>query len=141
MLETTVDHTFKMVIARFDLLSMPPNTRPIPQDALEPEFSIHYQYYRSFVRSPKPSMFIAIYLRAVPGYNMLEIPREKVCMNPLDDYFVPNIYFSLLKDEYQPRLRCDTLKSCILSIFRQLTLRFRFYLTPSRKYLIVYVSD
>jgi hypothetical protein len=75
-----------------------------------PEFDIRYQYHRSFVRMPKPSMFIAIYVRTMPRYDMREIPREKVCVNLLDDYFMPTIYFSLLKDEYQPRLRCDALK-------------------------------
>jgi hypothetical protein len=87
------------------------------------EFGIPRQYHRSFVRSPKPSMFIAIDLGTVLRYDMREIPREKVYVNMLDDYFVPTIYFSLLKDEYQPRLRCDALKFFMLSISRQLTFR------------------
>jgi hypothetical protein len=69
-------------------------------------------------------MFIAIYLRSVLGYDMRDIPRKKVDVNQLDDYFVPTIYFSLLQDENQPRRRCHALKSVLLSISRQLIFQF-----------------
>jgi hypothetical protein len=54
--------------------------------------------------------------------DILEIPREKVCVNLLDDYFVPNLDFSLLQNEGQPRLRYVALKFLILPIPRQMTL-------------------
>jgi hypothetical protein len=41
---------------------------------------------------------------------MLEIPRRKVCVNLLDDDFMPTIYFSLLQDEYQPRQGCISIQ-------------------------------
>jgi hypothetical protein len=41
---------------------------------------------------------------------MLVIPSAQLCMNLFDDYFWPNIDFSLLQDEYRPRLRRGVLK-------------------------------
>jgi hypothetical protein len=83
-------------------------------------------------------MLIAIYLRTVLGYARDSL--EKVCVNLLDDYFISDICFSLLQDEHQPPLRSDALKFVILSISRQLCLRFRLYLIPSYKHSIHYTS-
>jgi hypothetical protein len=61
-------------------------------------------------------------------HDMLAIPLKKLCVNLLGDYFMLKIDFSLLQDEYQPRLRCDVLKCLRLSISRQLTLQVQFHL-------------
>jgi hypothetical protein len=55
-------------------------------------------------------------------------------MNLFNDDFVSNIDIALFQDEHQLRLRCGVLKFFILSISRQLTLKFRFHLISSNSW-------
>jgi hypothetical protein len=54
---------------------------------------------------------------------------------------VPNIDFALSQDQYRPWLRCDILDFFIVSISRQLTVRFRLHLVSSYDHLLLYGSD